>query len=246
MSLPITPTYIGQSPNFMRRMTSMAEALPAMFARIDSLGLKKSYVGLKGIRFVENFERGSSTMSRYDRSTDIISIYPMAFRGGSRIDVTFYTGLGLRHWELNIPTNLMMVWKHKLIQPNMATMDRLTKYLRGGISSYKELIDKFQTPIDKLQVIHVVNALIDNSVKPQEAKTLDLFGYPPVEDFCKGLTPYSLVPLLSAYRGGIGTDIEKYENAFAEFCCENGKVRAAETSVEFELSELFRYCSGLN
>lgn len=221
----------------------MAESLPALFNRVENLKLNKSFVGLKGIRFVEKPERGSTTLSYYDRFNDTISIYPMSFRSGSRIDLTFYMGLGMRHWELNIPSNLKCLWKQKLIQPNMSTMDRLVGYIKNGISNYKELLDKFYSAVDRLQVLHVINTLVDNRVKPNEAKGVDLFEYPPTEGFCKGLTPFSLIPLLSAYRGGSGLPMEAYEDAFAEYCSENGKVRASEQSVEWELIELFKFVS---
>jgi hypothetical protein len=242
MSLPVTPTYIGQSPSFMRRMTSMADGLPSFFRRLDTLGLGRSYVGLKGIRFVEKLERGSSTLSWYDRSSDVITVYPLAYSSSSRFDITFYTGLGLRHWELNVPSNLKMVWKEKLVQPNVSLMSRLEVELKK-VYLYRELLSKFTTSIDRLQVIHVINALVDNNIKPQEARCLDIYSYPPIEDFCRGLRPYSLTPLLSAYRGGSGLDMNKYENAFAEFCSENGKIKAAEMSVEYELIELFKFVS---
>lgn len=245
MPLPVTPTYAGESPNFMRRMASMAEALPSMFHRLDSLDLKKSYVGLKGIRFVEKFERGSTTLAWYDRSSDIITVYPMAFNSGSRLDVQFYTGMGLRHWSLNIPSNLQLVWKNKLVQANLSVMDRLVIELKKGASNYKDVLNKFTTATDRLQVLHVINTLIDHSKKPQEAQSLDIFSYPPTEDFCSGVRAYSLTPLLSAYRGSMGLDMNKYENAFSEFCCENGNIHASETSVEYELVELFKFVSSV-
>ncbi len=219
----------------------MAEALPSMFTRVENLKLKKSFVGMKGVRFVEKLERGSAILSRYDRSTDTISIYPMSFRSNSRVDVAFYNGLGLRHWELNVPSHLKAVWKQKLIQPNLAVMDRLNVAFKSGFTDYKQILNKFTSAVERLQVLHVINTLIDHNVKPQEAEHLDIYAYPPIEDFCKGLTPYSLLPLLSAYRG----TLDNYEDAFSEYCTENGKLHASESSVEFELIELFKYCSGM-
>lgn len=249
MALPITPTYVGESQTFMQRMTVMAAALPVMFQRLHALGLEKAYAGLKGIRFVEKAERGSGTLAYYDPSADTITIYPMLFRSGNRVDVSFYLGLGLRHWERNVSSSQKHVWREKLIQPNVAVVDRLQDYLRsGGATAYKMVLDRFSTPVERLQVIHVINTLIDNSIKPQDTKSVDLKEYPPTKDFCKGLRPFSLTPLLSVYRSNnfSTTDSLKYENAFAEFCCENGRVSASETSVEYELTTLLKYVSGIS
>jgi hypothetical protein len=244
MPLPITPTYSGKSNAFMQRMQVMHQALPVMFERLDKLGLRKAYSGLKGIRFVESPERGSSTLAHYDKSSDTISIYPMLFRSGMRVDVSFYSGLGLRHWEHNVSSAQKNCWRNKLVYPNVAVIDRLQEYFQHGIQSYKDVLDRFTSSVDRLQVIHIINTLIDNSINYYATRTLDLKEYPPTKDFCKGLKPFSITPLLSVYRNSTGLGL-KYEDLFSEYCVENGKLHASETSVQYELVELFAYCSGI-
>ena len=221
----------------------MHAALPSMFKRLDDIGLKKSYVGLKGIRFVEQLEKGSNVMAYYDKSSDVLSIYPMAFRSQTRVDVPFYNGIGLRHWLLNVSHTQKAFWRNKLVYASQNTVDRLQAILsRSTVVSLKDIPKKFNTPIDRLIAIHVVNTLIANSLSASAVKNVSLREYPPTRDFCRGAKPYSLIPLLSVYRGGDGN---VYEDVFAEFCSEKGSIKATELSVQTQLEELFSYVSGV-
>jgi hypothetical protein len=240
--LPVTPVFIGESPMFMRRMTSMVEALPSIFQRLSSLNLRASFSGLKGLRFVEQSEKGSTTMGHYDRGRDILSVYPMAFRAGSRIDMVVYAALGLRHFELNLSSQDKLIWKKKFVYPKDAVIDRLQDFLsREGHPTFRAVLNRFSTAVDRLQVIHVLNTLLDNNVKPDEMKFIDLREYPPTRSFCRSMTPFSLTPLLSAYRSdAMGMGMDRYDIAFAEYCSENGRIPTAEMSAEESLVEIFK------
>ena len=134
-------------------------------------------------------------------------------------------------------TQAKLRWAKKLIVPERNVIDRVDQKLRLGIIGYHELIGDFTQANEKLQVIHICNALIANSIKPAESKFIDIFTYPATADFCKGLKPYSLLPLISAY---VGTGaLGQYDVAFAKYLLKGGKFNAAETSVEIALVRLF-------
>jgi hypothetical protein len=237
MQLPITPVSEGFGEEYMRRMAAFAPALPEIFRKLEDLRLGAAYRGTAKLRFCEKLERGSSTRAWYNPNGDIVNVYPMAFSPGHRIDETVYIGFGQRHWTRNLRTEAKLRWNKKLIVPQANVIDRIAQKLKQGVSTYPHLISEFTQANEKLQAIHVCNALIANAVKPNVAKTYDLFTYPATADFCKGLKPYSLIPLLSAYlgTGALG----QYDVSFAKYLINGGKFHATETSVEGELVRLF-------
>ena len=238
MSLPIVPVFEGGGEVFLKRVAAFAHTLPDVFNNIEHFKLAAAYRGLKKLRFVEKLERGSSALAFYDKGKDIISVYPMAFNVGNRIDQALYTGLGLRHLHLNISNDDQHRWEQKLIVPVKAVIDRFVNHCRQeDVQSYKAVIGKFNRADDKLQVIHICNALIASNVQPKALRSIDVYTHPATSEFCKGLRPYSLIPLLSAYVGG--DHLDKYESAFAAYLLHKGKFMATETSVEAQLVELF-------
>lgn len=245
LPIPITPTYVGDSGDFFRRLIPMIDTLPTLFRKVQGLGLERCYTSLKGLRFVEKMERGSATLSWLDTTSDVLNIYPMAFNAGSRVDITLYTGLGARHWEKNVSSSHRSLWTNKAVQSTPSVMDKLNRTFKNGISSYSGLVNSFSSAVERLQVIHVLNTLIANSVKPSDVKLMDIYQYPPTKDFVTGNRTYSLTPLLSAYRGSTGLEMNRYEYCFAEYITEGGKIRCSEMSVERELVELFQYVSGV-
>lgn len=236
--LPVRVVYEGGSQRFMFLMSTFIESFPDIFERLHSLGLERSYAGLDLIRMVEVTERGAGVVSWYDLGKDVLSIYPMAFSIGTRIDLAVYAGLAQRYWHVAISNVDRDRWKRKLVLPDPAVIDRLSGMLKKGCSTYKSLIPQFHTATERLQVIHVLNALIRNSITPQQVQTLSLYEYPPTQDFCEQRKPYSLTPLLSAYTGI--ADVRSYDNAFAQFCSRKGHLPVGEISVEGELIELFK------
>lgn len=244
MSLPITPVYQGESPEFFRRLMPMIESLPSLFTTLQRLSLEKCYTSLRGLRFVERLERGN-VLSWYDLSNDVVNIYPLAFRSGNRVDITLYTGLGQRHWEKHVSSTGKYLWNNKLVTTTPSTMDKLSKILKGSWSSYKGVLDQFQSAADRLQVIHVLNTLKANNVRPSD-KLVDIYTYPPTKEFVTGQRSFSLTPLLSVYRGNNGLEMKQYEYAFSEYVSMNGRVYCTEMSTEQALIELFEYVSGID
>jgi hypothetical protein len=235
--LPIIPVSEGAGEIFLKRLASFAHTLPDIFHVFARFRLDAVWRGVNKLRFCEKLERGSSTRAWYNSNGDVVNVYPLAFSAGDRIDEAVYMGFAQRHWALNMGTESKLRWAKKLVVPERNVIDRVDQKLRLGIVGYHNLIADFTQASEKLQVIHICNALIANSIKPAETKNIDIFTYPATADFCKGLKPYSLVPLVSAYlgTGALG----QYDTGFAKYLMQGGKFNAAETSVESQLVRLF-------
>lgn len=238
MTIPVPVVFEGPGEIFLKRVAAFAHALPDVFRKVDDLRLTASYRGLKKLRFCEKLERGSGVRAFYDKSKDFLTVYPMAFCVGARIDQAIYQGFGLRHWHLNLSNSDQHRWEAKLIIPQKALIDRFVQIAKAEhVSNYLGVLEKFQKADERLQVIHLCNALVASNVQPKDLRNVDVFDHPSTSEFCKGLRPYSLIPLLSAYAGG--DSLDKYEVAFASYVVNHGKFRVTETSVEAQLIELF-------
>lgn len=236
--LPVTPVSEGGGELFLKRMAVFASTLPDIFGRLDKFSLRVAYRGLHKLRFCERLEKGSAVRSWYDKTSDCLTIYPMAFIPGNRIDIAVYEGLGERHWALNMTTADKVRWTKKLVIPDMATIDRVINYVKDGGGDYTQIVKKFSTSNDRLQAIHIFNALIANAVKPDKAKHLNLKTFPATKDFCIGAKPFSLIPLISAYFGS--GKLDNYKDAFAWYLSNSGRFNVSETSVESQLVKLFQ------
>ena len=212
---------------------------PDIFWRLKNLRLDRAYLGIRGLRFVEKMERGSDVLAHYDTGTDVITVYPMNFRlGAGRIDLALYNGFGERYWAQRIQTRARYVWNQKYVYSNKPTMDRLRWILAHTNIPYNAIVDKFRLANERLQVIHVLDALIANNISRERAKTLDIFIYPPTAGFCAGNVPYNLNPLLSVYYGPMNQ--REYPACFSKYCAFNGRIPCTDLSVESSLNNLFK------
>lgn len=237
--VPVHTVYVGSGTRFLTIMAQFSRALPGIFRTLNRLRLQKSYQTLQKMRFVERLEKGT-TLFDYDKSTDTLSIYPLAFQAHNRIDWVVYAGLGSRFYQREMSSVAKNQWMRKQVVPKRATIDRLQDLFDKGPvrSNFKDYLKEFNEATDRLVVIHILNALIKNSVRPSGIKTLRLDKFPPTSDFVRRLKPYSLKPLLSAYVGKTW-GIDKYEFAFAEYSIRGGKFPCSELSVEDALRTLF-------
>lgn len=242
MTFPFPVSYETSTNNdvFMRRVQAFAHTLPDVFHNVEHLKLTASYRGLKKLRFVEKLERGAGVRAFYNQGQDTLTVYPLAFCIGNRVDHALYTGLGLRHWHLSISNADQHLWEQKLVVPVKATIDRFVDFCREDSEDsvdFMDVVRKFSRADDKLQVIHICNALIASNVHPKDLQNLDVHTHPATAEFCQGLRPYSMKPLMSAYCGG--EHLDKYEDAFAYYLLYGGKFHTSESSVEAQLIDLF-------
>lgn len=237
--VPVPTVLVGSGPRFMMGMTTFSRALPKIFRRLNQLGLQQAYRGLEKLRFVEFPEVGGDPFY-YDKQKDIISVYPMVSTAQGRLDKVVYAAFGARHFHHNISSAGKTQWTKKLVYPDRSVIDRLQDMFRDRARpQYKSYIRDFRTATEKLVVIHLLNALIANSVAPQRVSTIDLSSFPPTADFVNGRAPFSMRPLISAYAGK-RWGLDKYDNAFAEYCARRGHLDIAEPSVEDATLSLFQ------
>lgn len=240
----LKPVYEGQGHEFMRRLSSFSACLSDIESRMDDLKLDRAYNSVHKLRFVESMERGSCKSAYYDATKDEVTIYPMAFTAGTRIDQALYSGFGERFWATRLTSQQKVEWMRMLVNPDRAVMDRLDALLKqGNGESYDDVLKRFNTATERLQVLHVMNALIKNNVSVANARNISIFDYPATKDFCKSNRPYSIVPLVGVY-GGLG-DVKQFGPSFSHYCCHNGKFSLSERSTSEGLTELFESVCGL-
>jgi hypothetical protein len=233
--------YSGNSANFLKRMAVFAETVPDIARRIDGLKLSSSCSGLRSIRFSETTI--NNDRFTYDRAKDEIILYPVNFRAGDRIDYYLFKAIGRRHWSLNITSGEKVRWANMQVFVKEALIDRIAKVLNGSFK-FKDVINKFTTAIDKLVVIHILNALTKNSVTPSQLQSLDFRRHASVSDFVRGRRPFSIKPLISTYGGDVKR-LGEYEEAFSEYCLGRGEFKISESSTREEFKNLFLEVSGV-
>jgi hypothetical protein len=233
--------YSGSSAEFLRKMAAFADTIPDLTRRLTGLKLSQAYNGLRSVKFVEAATNSDKFV--YDRSKDELTIYPHNFRSGDRIDHYFFKAIARRHWTLNVPASDKVRWAGMQVFVKKALVDRIAELL-DGTTPFKAIIEKLNTAVDKLVVIHILNALTKNSVTPSQLKSIDFRKHASVSDFLSGKRPFSIKPLVSAYGGDIRR-VGDYEEAFSEYCLGRGEFKISESSTKEEFKGLFLEVSGV-
>jgi hypothetical protein len=233
--------YSGSSAEFLRKMAAFADTIPDLTRRLTGLKLSPAYSGLRSVKFIEAAPNNDKFV--YDRSKDELTLYPRNFGPGDRIDHYFFKAIARRHWSLNIPAADKVRWSGMQVFVKRALVDRIAEALDGK-TPFKTVINKFNKAVDKLVVIHVLNALTQNSVTPSQLKSMDFRKHTSVSDFLNGKRPFSIKPLVSAYGGDVRR-VGDYEEAFSEYCLGRGEFKITESSTKEEFKNLFLEVSGV-
>lgn len=233
--------YSGNSAEFLRKMAAFADTISDLTRRLTGLKLSKAYNGLRSVKFVE--AAPNNDKFTYDRGKDELVFYPHNFRPGDRIDYYFFKGIARRHWALNVPSSDKIRWSGMQVFVKKALVDRIAEALDGK-TPFKAVISKFNKAVDRLVVVHVLNALTANSVTPSQLKSIDFRKHTSVSDFLSGKRPFSIKPLVSAYGGDIRR-VGDYEEAFSEYCLGRGEFKVSESSTKEEFKDLFLEVSGV-
>ena len=237
--IPVNMVMIGSGSRFFRVMEALSRAMPQIFRAMNTLQLSKAYRNVVKVRFVERPEAGGDAFY-YDKSRDIISIYPLVPTANGRLDKVLFAAFGRRYFERYLSSAGRTQWSKKLVYPDRAVIDHLQDLFKDSPrSAMKHYLRDFRSATEKLVVIHILNALIANSIKPNRLKTLDLRTLPCTAKFVNGSSPFSMKPLLSAYVGK-QWGLDRYEVAFAEYCARSGNFDISEPSVEDAAVSLFQ------
>lgn len=92
------------------------------------------------------------------------------------------------------------LWQRKLVLPDAEVADEFNAKLRHRqYSTFQSLVESFGGAVQRLQAIHLANALIANKVPMADAFDIDVkvCGFTATFASCK--VPYSITPLASAY-----------------------------------------------
>lgn len=138
----------------------------------------------------------------------------LVFRGMSVADK--------KHWEK----------KHSLPTPEQidAFSTRInSQEVQTHVRTYSELVDTFNTAVDRLVALNLANALLANGVKFSTSKGVDIKTYGATTDYASGRRYHSLVPLVSAYADRLVN--ASYGAAFADYIVNDLKsVRESSTA----------------
>ena len=237
------PQYIGKSPEFIRKAGELGRALPSIFERISWCRLRAAYDGVKALRIVEELEQGMS-FCYYNPQTDVVSIYPMAWRQGDRLDLAVYTGFGWRHWYKNISTARKAQWVAKEFYPSHRIREKVMTIFDNNHS----FIETMKRLVGDAEAWVFCNTIIDLMTR-RGLKDKDLVGsrydrYPLIADVINGYKPISYEPLAIRYGGG-RLDVRVYHECFASYCASNGSVPLANNSASEAYGKLFQVVSNI-
>lgn len=218
--------YQGSSESFLKRLHAVPPILSYIKRHLDALGLSSAHHGLNMVKIFEAPARGR-TAWHYDAGDDSISFFPL--QANHRPDISLFSAFGQRHWEKNLSSNAKLQWAKALVFPNHRVLERFLDLIRHG-RPYNDVLKRFKNPDDRLLVIHLINALVTNNVRPAQAKLLDLAHFPPTSHLVSANEAYSALPILRVHRPK-HTQTNSYADAFGEFCTNNGKFLSSEPSV---------------
>lgn len=127
-------------------------------------------------------------------------------------------------------------WASQLVFARPSQIDAFAGRLaQQKCETYKDLVDSFSSAVDRLVALHIANALIANRVPIAEGVNLDIRKWGATEKFAAQLTPYSLIPLVSAYC----PQFSEFSRTFSAFVV-SGLKDVSESSVRAELKDLVR------
>ena len=120
------------------------------------------------------------------------------------------------------------IWERKLVFSDGRVGDEYTaKLASGNFSTHRSLVESFVGAVERLEAAHIANALIANGVSIGDSKNVRVKEWPATKDMSTGATPYSLVPLVSAY---CDPDVWRYfPKAFAAYV--SGKLTCGRSDV---------------
>lgn len=77
------------------------------------------------------------------------------------------------------------------------------KHAQASLTSYKELVETFETAVDRLVAINFSNALAANGVPFRQSFGYNVYTYGPTAEYANRKRYHSLAPLLSAYADAL-------------------------------------------
>lgn len=92
------------------------------------------------------------------------------------------------------------IWNRKLVYSAGLVGSQFNEKLASGrYSTFRALTESYLGAVERLEALHIANALIANGVSVKDAQNVDVLQWPATQGLASGKEPYSLVPLVSAY-----------------------------------------------
>lgn len=174
----------------------------------------------------------NGSLCEFDAASDSITFSLNHFHP-CRLDFLIYKALGQRRW--NQMSNLeKLTWECKHVPAEDTITQKVQDLLKEG-TPYEDILETFNSAVPKLQVIHLLNALVASNVHPETAKRIDLKGHPATQALANRDRLFSLTPLLSAYAS---QELMLFPYAVGHLFITEGNLPITEDSTRVKLQEL--------
>lgn len=227
--LGVTPSQVGESPEFKRRARALFhQVVPELVKEMEKLRLGRAVQHLHGFEFRED---GGLGFAWYDRSNDAIAIYPMVMDEETRIDLEVFKVFGRRLWKVLSSVDKLR-WIRLEVNPPIQIVNRVADWFKQNPSTmHSKAVTGMETVVaDTFKVVFADCCLDPNA--------LDLKAYPPAQSLMKGEGRVCLKPVIGKFTRD-DKQLE-FENAFAEYCANSGRIKLSDNSVEEAVNNLFR------
>lgn len=127
-------------------------------------------------------------------------------------------------------------WNNKFGLPSSAQIDAVQGKLTPIFKSYRDLVESFNTAMDRYVALNIANALIANGVPYSQSQNIQLKQWGPTQEYCNRRRYHVLIPLVSAYASK--EIFEDFGAAFADWVC--GMNGITESTVAEATHEIIR------
>lgn len=153
-----------------------------------------------GIQFVEHKQMLVNTDAELSRDGRKINLYPVLLRRpASEANHALLREFGQMLFMKASP-DLQKRWKKKMVLPSKAQIDAFQSKLHSKkFKCYKDLVEDFSCPCDRLVAVNLSNAFLANHQPIQDSYNTDIRKYGPTCLYSNLKRYHSAIPLVSAY-----------------------------------------------
>jgi hypothetical protein len=156
------------------------------------------------IEFQVNNERKTENDASLSPSKDLIALYPALLdREPAQADSIVLREFGLLLLR-KAGAHCQERWEKKLALPKESQISAVQQRLqdaaiRAANKTYREVVETFNTAMDRLVCLNVSNALLANGVQFPSSTGIDIKVWGPTSEYSCGKRYHSLIPYTSAY-----------------------------------------------
>jgi hypothetical protein len=169
------------------------------------VGKQAHIAGLWGrIEFQVNEQAKTENDASANPSKDAIALYPALLNlTAAQADTTVLREFGKILLRKAGDRNRIR-WERKLVLPSekqiAAVQEKLSSAdFRANNSTYRELVESFNTSMDRLVALNITNALLANGMPFPSSQGVKVKEWGPVSEYATGKKFHSIIPFTSAY-----------------------------------------------